>query len=357
MTRITGQTPAAPRPQPRPVQPAAAAPQTAGPAISSGENAPQDQLQAAAQAAGQAAGSVALLDSEGPAAPALAAIQQGQILEPGMSGDSVKTVQERLSAWGHPVAQTGTLGPTTVALLKTFQTERGLEADGRVGPATLRALQADPAASGQADSTIQELRQRFFTGNKIKAGQIPALGQQLDTLLADKALRQQLISRYGLDSAANQKALVAVTCVESGSNGDMGEVMTVVMNRAIVNNLTQELLGRSGRLSVMDVVTEGNQFSSKAAVRRIMNGGDTPSRHYRNFRGQAEGVLKEVLAGSSRFRHNASNIYFFNQGGFDSPTNFRIGVHRFSNSYSRDRRGRDIPYIQDQLQKRGAIRW
>ncbi|MBF2054737.1 MAG: hypothetical protein IGS03_14925 [Candidatus Sericytochromatia bacterium] len=150
---------------------------------------------------------------------------------------------------------------------------------------------------------------------------------------------------------------MAVTCVESGSNGDMGEVMTVVMNRAIVNNLTQELLGRSGRLSVMDVVTEGNQFASKAAVRRIMNGGDTPSRHYRNFRSQAEGVLKEVLDGSFRFRHDASKIYFFNQGGFNSPTNFRIGVHRFSNSYSRDRQGRDIPYIQDQLQKRGAIRW
>jgi len=354
MTRVSGKPALRPQPRPssRPVNPP---PQTPA-AASVPARPPADQLQTAARA-GQATGRVALLNTEGPAAPALASIHQGQILEPGMSGESVKAVQQMLTRWGHPVAETGTLGPTTVDLVKKFQTDRGLQPDGRVGPATLRALEADPAAQRQADSEVQALRQRFFSGNKIQASQIPALGQQIDKLLADTQLRQQLISRYGLDSATNQKALVAVTCVEAGSNGDMGEVMTVVMNRAIVNNLTQDLLGRSNRLSVMDVVNEGNQFASKSAVRRIMNGGDTPARHYRNFRGQAEGVLKDVLKGSFRFSQNASNIYFFNQGGFKSPTNFRIGVHRFSNSYSRDRQGRDIPYIQDQLQKRSAIRW
>ncbi|MBF2052395.1 MAG: peptidoglycan-binding protein [Candidatus Sericytochromatia bacterium] len=172
MTRISGKVPPSTRPQPRPTQPAATAAQT-GAAPAAGAQQPKDQLQTAALA-GQAAGSVALLDTEGPAAPSLAAIHQGQILEPGMSGESVKTVQQRLSAWGHPVAQTGTMGPTTVELVKKFQGERSLGVDGRVGPATLRALEADPAAQRQGDSEIQALRQRFFSGNKIRG--IPSGG-------------------------------------------------------------------------------------------------------------------------------------------------------------------------------------
>ena len=70
------------------------------------------------------------------------------ILKPGSSGPDVQALQQRLSDLGFdPNGIDGNFGPGTVKAIRAFQQARGLAADGKVGPATLAALQEDgPAA-------------------------------------------------------------------------------------------------------------------------------------------------------------------------------------------------------------------
>ena len=66
----------------------------------------------------------------------------GVNLQRGMSGPSIRQVQERLNALGAapPLATDGIFGPLTEAAVIAFQRSRGLAADGIVGPLTWNAL-------------------------------------------------------------------------------------------------------------------------------------------------------------------------------------------------------------------------
>ncbi|MFF2410966.1 peptidoglycan-binding protein [Streptomyces sp. NPDC058092] len=64
-------------------------------------------------------------------------------LEQGDSGDGVKRLQRSLTAaLGSTVGIDGTFGPATATAVRSYQTSRGLTADGIVGPGTWAALQA-----------------------------------------------------------------------------------------------------------------------------------------------------------------------------------------------------------------------
>lgn len=68
-------------------------------------------------------------------------------LRSGSTGYWVKEAQLRLIAHGFPLAlygADGTFGEETLAAVKAFQTAKGLEVDGVVGPDTWEALNADP---------------------------------------------------------------------------------------------------------------------------------------------------------------------------------------------------------------------
>lgn len=313
---------------------------------------PRDQAQTPTfSAAKQTPEIVALVDDADSVAPTLADVRQGAVIELGMSGESVTAVQKLLSDKGFSVAATGTLGDSTAGQISAFQKDRGLEEDGRIGRNTLAALESSGKSSGNLDAEINQLKTQFVKRGKVSANRTRALGNAIDQMLSKPDVRKALIERFDLGSATNRKALVAVTAIESGSNGDMGEVMTAVINRALVKNLVREITGIGGRSSVMDVVNEGNQFSSKAGVRRIMNGGDTGQKHYANFKQPAEAVVTQVLDGKHTFKNNASKIYYFDQGG--AKHQFKIGVHRFREGYA----GKSTHYVQDELQTRNRLNW
>ncbi|NLJ68993.1 MAG: peptidoglycan DD-metalloendopeptidase family protein [Firmicutes bacterium] len=67
------------------------------------------------------------------------------LLKEGMTGSSVKELQQRLTEWGHPVKADGHFGPLTKAAVKAFQKDRGLAVDGIVGNQTWRELNKSPA--------------------------------------------------------------------------------------------------------------------------------------------------------------------------------------------------------------------
>lgn len=62
------------------------------------------------------------------------------IISLGARGDNVRTLQQRLTAAGYPVAIDGDFGPQTEAVVRQFQRDHGLIDDGTVGPKTHAAL-------------------------------------------------------------------------------------------------------------------------------------------------------------------------------------------------------------------------
>lgn len=347
MIRKTSNTPPAAslRPPASAIKTSQALAATSSPAASSAPPGTKDRAQIPA-AARQEPVIVSLNDDE--PAPALADVRQGKaLIKPGMEGPAVSDVQRLLTEKGYGVQVTGTLGPTTQSVLERFQKDRHLGVDGVVGKNTLLALESKaPAVSQEVDSL-----KRFVSRGRVSARNLPALGNGIDALLTKPDVRAALIERYGLNSAENKKALVAVTAIESGDNGDMGEVMTTVINRALSQNIVREITGIGGKTSISNVVNDGNQFASRSGFNRIMKGGDTGQRHFANFKGDAEKVLAQVIEGKHTFKHNASNIFYFDQGG--ARHQFRVGVHRFREGYM----GKSQHFSQEFLQQQKRINW
>jgi peptidoglycan hydrolase-like protein with peptidoglycan-binding domain len=68
-------------------------------------------------------------------------------IKQGASGAAVKNLQTRLRAHGYNVSVDGAFGPATASAVRSFQSSKGLTADGVVGPKTWAALNAAPTGS------------------------------------------------------------------------------------------------------------------------------------------------------------------------------------------------------------------
>ena len=84
------------------------------------------------------------------------------IVRQGSQGQSVKTLQQLLTAAGYPLNADGIFGPRTEAAVKKFQKDKGLVVDGIVGPKTWSSLiAANPilrqGSQGQSVKTLQQL--------------------------------------------------------------------------------------------------------------------------------------------------------------------------------------------------------
>jgi len=76
--------------------------------------------------------------------PAIPAVRTLRLAQPLMRGDDVRVLQAALNRAGFANAPDGVFGPATDALLKRFQSSRGLMADGVAGPRTRSALESLP---------------------------------------------------------------------------------------------------------------------------------------------------------------------------------------------------------------------
>ena len=81
---------------------------------------------------------------------ALAQAAGAATYERGSSGELVSEMQSRLKEWGYYSGEVdGIFGSETEEAVKSFQRKNGLEADGRVGPATLTALGLPTGQQGE----------------------------------------------------------------------------------------------------------------------------------------------------------------------------------------------------------------
>ena len=74
-------------------------------------------------------------------APSLAEVKNGVLMKKGETGESVKQIQQRLTALGFSVKATGFFGPMTETALKEFQKANNLQANGILGKTTLEAIE------------------------------------------------------------------------------------------------------------------------------------------------------------------------------------------------------------------------
>ncbi|MHB1315127.1 MAG: C40 family peptidase [Christensenellales bacterium] len=85
----------------------------------------------------------------------------------GMSGDEVKTLQERLKKLGYLSVADGTFGKETVEAVKRFQTVNGLIADGHIGPQTKSVLysrdaQSDALVIGDSGTIVENVQKQLI---------------------------------------------------------------------------------------------------------------------------------------------------------------------------------------------------
>jgi peptidoglycan hydrolase-like protein with peptidoglycan-binding domain len=103
----------------------------------------------------------------------------------GYNGHPVKTLQYLLRARGHLVTVDDIFGPRTDAAVKTFQSEKGLSANGSVDENTWIALiiQVKKDSSGDAVRAVQEEFQfRNESGDPSKGVQVDGIfGAQTDS--------------------------------------------------------------------------------------------------------------------------------------------------------------------------------
>lgn len=80
-----------------------------------------------------------------------------RIVKQGDTGQDVRVVQFLLRAHGSAIAADGDFAPQTVAAVKAFQNQKGLPADGEVGPMTWPKLvvQVGPGSTGEAVKAVQ----------------------------------------------------------------------------------------------------------------------------------------------------------------------------------------------------------
>ena len=73
--------------------------------------------------------------------PSFEQIKNGAVMKKGQQGEGVKKLQQRLTALGFPVQNTGLFGNTTESVLKKFQKAYGITPTGQLGPTTLNMLE------------------------------------------------------------------------------------------------------------------------------------------------------------------------------------------------------------------------
>ena len=71
----------------------------------------------------------------------------GRLLRQGVGGDDVRQAQRRLSERGWVIRVDSVFGPKTEGIVRAFQREKGLDADGVIGPQTWDALWVAPITS------------------------------------------------------------------------------------------------------------------------------------------------------------------------------------------------------------------
>ena len=131
-----------------------------------------------------------------PPSSALVRLVEQRPLQVGDSGDAVRALQTALNEAGFGVPPDGLFGSTTRAAVVSFQSTRGLAADGVVGPATARLLvDGDSATSrGTAHAPSDATVVRDGITNAVRVGRLSGrAGARYSRVLSQSLLQLGLL--------------------------------------------------------------------------------------------------------------------------------------------------------------------
>ena len=186
----------------------------------------------------------------------------GVILREGMTGPSIRQVQERLNVLGaNPrLSEDGIFGPRTAAAVRAFQQQRGLNADGIVGPITWNALFGATAPPPPPQPVWPPfpgvILREGMTGPSIRQVQ-----ERLNVLGANPRLSEDGI--FGPRTAAAVRAFQQ----QRGLNAN-GIVDTITWN-AIFTNITRAM-PTIATINAMDTMDSIDSSDSEETVQTMI---------------------------------------------------------------------------------------
>lgn len=271
-----------------------------------------------ALAFGSIATAPAVLAAEAPATVQSASAAAWPVVAEGENSANARTVQHLLNAAGYPIDADGVYGPATASAVTSFQSDRGLSADGIVGEQTWSAL-ITTVRSGDSGGAVSALQVQL---NKTGAG----LSVDGAFGAATQAAVQSFQSAAGLtvDGIAGPQTWQSLVGSGSGTTpepGQPGETFATLSDEQLANVRTIIAEGKTAGVPEYGWVVAIATAMQESRLRNLA-GGDRDSVGLFQQRpstgwGDAADLVDPVYA--SRAFYGAANSPTSNTGLMDVP--------------------------------------
>lgn len=206
-----------------------------------------------------------------PRAAALSALPADTVLRPGVGGEGVRRLQQRLNDHGAGVVVDGLYGERTTTAVSAFQQRHGLVVDGVAGPHTIASLIAVTPTAAQATQSTQARR---TTAGRVRAqavtGRVPALATPATTMRAStrNVIVKDVLGIRDLRAAKGSAVGSAPMAIFDNpetihSTGVVGSTIAPMAGRG--GNTVHDF---DGRARVYSIVNNQTQSTIVAGVRR-----------------------------------------------------------------------------------------
>jgi len=201
----------------------------------------------------------------------------GDVLSVGSTGSGVVELQDLLREKGYDSGPSdGVFGASTLTAVIAFQKANKLWVDGLVGPATLKALKAAPAASGTSDDAADDHASDDAATDDTVAEEttVDASGESHSD--ATGTLR---VGTRGPEVKALQELLTARGYDPGPSDGIFGEKtrLAVVAFQAIEGLTADGLVGSATMAALGDAPAAGGESTASTEILSLGSRGDSVS--------------------------------------------------------------------------------
>ncbi|HEY0607546.1 MAG TPA: peptidoglycan-binding protein [Herpetosiphonaceae bacterium] len=179
----------------------------------------------------------------------------------GDSGPNVYSIQHLLNARGFTLTADGAFGPTTESKVKSFQSSRGLTADGIVGPNTWEALiiTVQSGSSGEAAKAAQRQLNKYGYALAVDGAFGPA----------SVSATRDYQSKHGLtaDGIIGPATWSSLTSGSSGGGTSRAQLAATIRDSSRVALLTYHVSGISDSASTarQNIVDTANGLAAKTS--------------------------------------------------------------------------------------------
>lgn len=179
----------------------------------------------------------------------------------GDSGPNVYSIQHLLNAHGHALTADGQFGSTTESKVKSFQSSKGLTADGVVGPATWEALviTVRSGSSGEAVKAAQRQLNKYGYNLTVDG----AFGAGTDSATRDYQSKHALTA----DGIIGPATWSSLTSGSSGGGTSRAQLAATIRDSSRITLLTFHVSGISDSPSTarQNIVDTANGLPAKTS--------------------------------------------------------------------------------------------